>query len=135
MIISVITPHSLLLYAQQKLIRILGAIVKVGIIRLVEVGSGILAASLATMRPLLSYIVTNFKPLYSLSNRISRKSGRSLNTIMVLDTDASNQMTLPHQLSTSSGDIDPLPIRDEIEEARFVKIRTPQIATVRHDQA
>jgi hypothetical protein len=121
----------------------------VGIIREVEVGTGILAGSLATMRPLLSSIITRIKSLYRISNRIGHKTDHSRNTSMVLEAEelnigpAPNQMTLPYQLSTVVGDIDPLPIRDGREEAkatdlirvRSVKISMPQMATDRHEQA
>jgi len=119
------------------------SIVKVGIIREVEVGTGILAGSLATMRPLLSSIVTSIKPLYSLSNRISRKSGPTLNTITINEveepniTPAPSQMAFQNPLCTVPGVIDPLPNMDEkvetkpmdMIEVRSVKIGEPQTAT------
>ena len=95
------------------------------------------------MRPLLSHIVTSIKPLYSISNRISRKSGPSLNTITVNEaeepniTPAPSQMAFQNPLFTVAGVIDPLPIGDEnagakpmdMVEVRSMKIGVPQSHT------
>jgi len=97
---------------------------KVFIIREVEVGTGILAGSLATMRPLLSFIITRIKFLDGIPNRFSRKPVWSLNTFR---SSKDNEFTIrptpkrrvfPFRLATVAGDIDSLPISDERKEAK-----------------